>query len=132
MKPNFSGSWVADLSRSKFCGPAPKSTTIVITHTGDELREEMLVTRHDNVQQRIVFECSSTSCGATLNGSAIRCRTRWQNYKLVIETWPTLGSREFHFCDYWSVSEDGQTLSMEHRGDDLDGQCVVLQLRSAT
>jgi len=26
----------------------------------------------------------------------------------------------------WSLSDDGQRLTMEHRGDDLDGQITVL------
>jgi hypothetical protein len=32
-----------------------------------------------------------------------------------------------HFCDYWSLSPNGQTLSMEHRNDDLAGQKTVLE-----
>lgn len=130
VKPNFSGSWVADVSRSKFHGPAPKSTTIVITHAGDDLHEDMRVTKPDDTEQGAQFKCSLTSGEARLNGSAIRCRMRWQNDELVIETWPMLGSRELHFCDYWTLSADGQILSMEHRGDDLAGQRIVFQRQS--
>ncbi len=130
MKRNFSGSWVADVSRSTFHGPAPKSLTIDITHAGDDLHEEMRVTKPDDTEQGVQFECSLTSGEARLNGSAIRCEMRWQDDELVIETWPMLGARELHFCDYWSLSADGQILSMEHRGDDLTGQRVLFQRQS--
>jgi hypothetical protein len=31
-----------------------------------------------------------------------------------------------HFLDYWSLSNDGQVLITEHRGDDLAGQITSL------
>lgn len=130
MKPNFSGQWIADLSRSKFLGPNPKSLAVVITHTGDHLYEELLITRQDNTQQRVLFECSMSAGEATLDGQRIRCGLRWNNDELIVETWTMVATREFHFCDCWSLAADGQILSMEHRGDDLAGQYVVFQRQS--
>jgi hypothetical protein len=39
----------------------------------------------------------------------------------------SLGGRELHFRDCWSLSPNGQILTMEHRDDDLAGQIAVLQ-----
>ena len=103
---------------------------MVITHAGEDLHEETLVTTQNNIEQRILFECSVSSSEAMLDGKGIRCSLRWNNDELVIETWPMLASREFHFCDYWSLSADGQILLMEHRDDDLAGQRVVFQRQS--
>ena len=36
------------------------------------------------------------------------------------------GTREMYFCDCWFLSPDAQTLSIEHRKDDLAGQLTVL------
>jgi len=33
--------------------------------------------------------------------------------------------RELHFKNHWSLSDDGQTLTMAHRDDDLAGQIAV-------
>jgi hypothetical protein len=43
----------------------------------------------------------------------------------VIESWMRFGTREMYFCDCWALSPDGQSLSMEHREDDLAGQLTV-------
>lgn len=132
MKPSFSGTWIAELTRSKFLGPIPKALHVVIYHDGDVLRQDMLVTRQDDTEQRILFEGSMSSGEAMLDGKGIRSNLRWNNDEFVIETWPKFGNREFHFCDCWSVSGDGQSLLMEHRGDDLAGQVVRFQLQSKT
>lgn len=42
------------------------------------------------------------------------------------------GERQIHFCDYWSLSSDGRTLTMEHRGDDLAGQITFLDRTEPT
>jgi hypothetical protein len=61
-----------------------------------------------------------------LNDRAVRGHARWEGEELVIESWMHFGTREMHFCDCWSLSPDRQTLSMEHRKDDLAGQLTVL------
>lgn len=65
---------------------------------------------------------------ATVNsvlGSEWISRSRWVGGELLIESDVTHGERRMHFCDYWSVSDDGRRLTMEHRGDDLEGQITV-------
>jgi hypothetical protein len=45
----------------------------------------------------------------------------------VIESWISVGGRNCHFRDHWSLSPGGQILTMEHRDDDLAGQMTVLE-----
>lgn len=129
MSVNFSGTWIADLSLSRLLGPQPKAITIQINHSGSELREEILATRIDGSEDRIVFRCSTNGEPGTslLNGKTIRGTANWQGAELVIESWMRFGAREMHFRDYWSLSPDGRTLSMEHRSGDLAGQLTVLR-----
>jgi hypothetical protein len=125
---NFTGTWNADLSKSRFFGPRPKAISIRIEHSDPELREDLLVTRRDGREERAVFKCwtDGEQRENLLNGRAVRGSARWEGNELVIESWMQVGATEMHFCDCWSLSPDGQTLSMEHRQDDLAGQLTVL------
>lgn len=128
MSVNFTGAWRADLSRSRFQGPALTSVSIRIVHSGSELHEEMTVIRADGREERITFQCAiGTERGHRLNGEPIRGSAKWEGNELVIESFMQAGTRELHFCDYWSLSSDGQTLFMEHRNDDLAGQLAILE-----
>jgi len=128
MSKNLAGVWNADLSRSKFIGPSPKEMTVKISHVGPELTEEILATRPDGNVETIVFKCRTDGKLGTsqLNGNEVRGRAPWQGDKLVIESWLQAGERSVYLCDYWSLSSDGRTLSMEHIDDDLAGQLTVL------
>jgi hypothetical protein len=35
--------------------------------------------------------------------------------------------RELHFKDHWVLSADGETITMAHRDDDLDGLVSILE-----
>ncbi len=128
MSKNLAGVWIADLSRSKFIGPSPKGMTVKISHAELELTEDILVTRPDGSVETIVFKCRTDGKLGTsrLNGNEVRGKARWQGDNLVIESWIQTGERSVHLCDYWSLSSDGKTLSMEHSNDDVGGQLTVL------
>lgn len=125
---NFTGTWDANLSKSRFLGPAPKAISVKIEHSDPELREEILATKFDGSEELVVFKCwtNGEQDKSLLNGRAVRGGARWEGEALIIESWMQFGTREMHFCDCWSLSPDGQTLSMEHRKDDLAGQLTVL------
>lgn len=63
----------------------------------------------------------------TVMGSDWQTEALWVGRELMIESWVQQPNRELHFCDYWSLSSDGRTLTMEHRGDDLAGQLTILR-----
>lgn len=101
---------------------------ILIEQSESELREEILLTSPHGTKQGRVFMCPiGSEQNAALNGAPILARAGWQGSELVIETWLPMGERQAHFCDYWSLSSDGQTCIMEHRNDDLHGQRTVLE-----
>ena len=129
MSVNFTGIWKANLPKSRILGPMPRAITVAITHSDPELHEEIVVTKLDGSEQRIVFECCANGEAgkSLLNGRAVDGSARWEGEKLVIESRMQSGTRELHFCDCWSLSPDGQTMLMEHRDDDLAGQMTVLE-----
>ncbi len=128
MNVNFTGHWIANLSKSRFLGPLPKAVSIKIEHSEPELQEIIEVTKPGGSEERVAFKCwtNPEQYKNLLNGIAISGYARWQGEELIIESRMRLGGREMYFCDCWSLSSDGQTLSMEHRNDDLAGQLAVL------
>jgi hypothetical protein len=112
--PNLSalaGLWEADLERCHLMGPPPRRILMKIAHIGDELKHAILVTRADGNEQRMVVAYRSVRPG--------------NRGEVIIEM--TYGDRVLR--DYWSLSDDGQTLTMAHRDDDLAGQTTVLERR---
>jgi hypothetical protein len=47
MGKNLTGVWNADLSKIRLLTPSPKGITVKISHSEEELTEEILVTRLD-------------------------------------------------------------------------------------
>jgi len=110
-------------------GLVPKAIAAKIEHSDPALREEIVVTKVDGSEERAVFQCRTNGeqGKSLLNGCAVRGNARWEGKELVIESWMQFGTREMHFCDCWSLSPDGQSLSMEHRKDDLGGQLTMFE-----
>ena len=76
---------------------------------------------------QLAFEVRTTgsaSMNTVLGAEWVSC-ARWIGRELLIESDVNHAGRQLHFCDYWSISDDGQRLTMEHRGDDLAGQITV-------
>lgn len=129
MSPDFSGVWKADLQRSKLLGPQPTAVLAKIKHSGEDLSAEIVITKADGCENSLVFKgrTSGEQITNVVQGVEMRSRLRWVDNELLIESWVNVDRRQGHFLDYWSLSSDGETLIMEHRGDDLAGQITFLQ-----
>jgi len=110
-------------------GPAPKAVLVRINHADPELIVEMVITKMDDTEDRLLFRGITTGEEVTnsVHGIQVRSRSNWVGTELLIESWMNVGGREGHFRDYWSLSSDGRTLTMEHRDDDLAGQITLLE-----
>jgi hypothetical protein len=129
MSVDLSGVWAADMKKSRLIGAAPRAMQARIDHQEPELAVEMQMTHGDGSEHRLSFHCLTTGeeVANVLGGVPVRSQSHWAGEELVIESWMNAGGRESHFRDYWSVSADGRTLTMEHRDDDLAGQVTVLE-----
>ena len=128
MSQNLTGIWKANLEKSKLLGPAPKSIAAKIRHKDPDLLVAMVITMPDGLEHRIEFK-GPTKGAEVLNlvgGQQWRSRMQWVGDELMIESWVELGERKLHFRDFWFLSKDGQSLTMEHRDDDLAGQITFL------
>jgi hypothetical protein len=130
---NFSGTWRANLEKSKVLGPAPREMVVKIEHADPELVEEIVTTKADGSIDQVVFRCHTNGDDVTnsVHGVQFRSRSHWTQEVLVIESWISVGGRNCYFRDHWSSSPDGQILTVEHRDDDLAGQMTVLEKKGA-
>jgi hypothetical protein len=128
-RPNFSGLWHCDLEHSIFRGEQPARIVAKIEHTGAQLTLEMQVTYGDGRESALKFHID-TDGKETTNG-AVRSKSQWVGNELLIESWMAARDHALHFKDYWSLSADGATLTMAHRGDHLDGQTSILRRQTA-
>jgi hypothetical protein len=85
---NFTGTWKADLSTSRFLVAPPAALTATIEHSDPEVRLDMLVSNADGSKDRIVFQCwvNGEQGMSLLNGNAVRGSAKWEGAELVIET----------------------------------------------
>lgn len=129
MRPNFSGRWKADLAKSRLIGTPPKSVLFNIKHSASDLTTEMTVKTADGGEHFIRFKGPMTGAEVSneVLGQRWLSRLQWVGSELLIESWVTVGERQSHFRDFWSLAEDDQTLVMEHRDDDLKGQVTFLK-----
>jgi len=129
MSAGLKGTWNANLQRSKVIGPGPKEMRMRVTYAEPNLNVEMFITTQDGAHHRVPFRASTSGEEAvnSVLGQTWRSRLRWIGQELLIESWVKHENRELRFRDFWSLSPDGQTLTMEHRDDDLAGQLTILE-----
>jgi hypothetical protein len=125
---DFTGVWKVNLEKTVLRGPAPKQILMKIEHREPLLNQQILLTDAGGTERRqaFAFEIGGESANP-VGGSTARTRAQWEGMELVIESWMKTPDREFHFKDHWSLSRDGQTLTMAHRDDDLAGQITILE-----
>jgi len=129
--PDFTGVWVLNLERSILRGQAPKRIVMQIEHREPRLVQQIHFTSADGVERRMTFAYETgAETTNSLGGAPARTSARWEGEELVVESKVKTPCREVHFEDHWSVSDDGRTLTMAHRNDDLAGQIAVLEKRS--
>lgn len=99
-----------------------------IHHADPELRVDMVLAKPDEtvVRRTSQFLTTGEEVSNSLYDTQMRSRAQWMGKELLIESWVTLKGKEWHTRDFWSLSEDGQMLTMEHRDDDLAGQIARL------
>jgi hypothetical protein len=126
---NFSGVWRGNLKKSKLLGALPKALLVNIDHTDPVLIVDMVFTKSDDVEDRLLFRGLTTGeeVENPVHGIQVRSRATWVGAELLIESNINLGERESVLRDYWSLSSDGRMLTMEHRDDALAGQITFLE-----
>jgi hypothetical protein len=132
--PNFSGVWELNLVKSHLKGSIPQRITVRNEHHENAIRQVVRVVSAPGQEQTDSFTFSTTgeATAVSFRGNAGETSARWQGSTLIVESTLTVGGRELHFRDYWSLSRDGAVLTMAHPDDELAGQVSVLERASST
>jgi len=113
-RPNFSGTWKANMSKSDFGrGPAPEARLDRITHADPNLKDTIT---QRNQQGEITYDMNYSTDGKetsnTVRGNQFKSTVHWDAAELVIESIGTLGGH-VTLKDRWSLSADGKTLTIQ-------------------
>ncbi len=82
-KPNFTGRWEVNLSRSKLLGPIPKLINIEIQHREPQLVQQIKSTDQSGAQEQLTFTHQIGSEVTNLLGSLpVRTFARWEENEL--------------------------------------------------
>jgi hypothetical protein len=113
-KPNFSGEWKLNVSRSDFGPlPVPVSRTDKIKHEEPALK---VTTTQASQQGEGTFELNYTTDGKEsvneIRGNSMKSTSKWDGDTLVIETKANFNGNDLMLSDKWSLSADGKVLTI--------------------
>ena len=129
--PDFGGVWEMNIARSALRGPTPKRVVAIIEHREPKIIQQLLITKADGAEQQMTFRFATDAETANAIGDASgQTRARWEGPELVVELRMKTPGHDVYVEDHWSLSEDGQTLTMAHLDDDLAGQISVFERKS--
>ncbi|MBS1859955.1 MAG: hypothetical protein JST11_31590 [Acidobacteria bacterium] len=114
-KPNFSGDWKLNVTKSSFGQmPAPSSMTQKITHEDPKLTTEMhQSSERGDFDMKASYTTDGKECANEgFGGSTMKSVLKWDGDTLAIETKGQFGDNEFTMSDKWVLSEDGKTLNI--------------------
>jgi hypothetical protein len=129
-RPNFTGTWELDVQKSVILGPQLTRLVVTIEHQEPSLLERLAATYASGSERNSVFEFEiDAPASKQIGETMLQIAASWHEAELVIETRVSAPNRQSYFRDHWSLSRDGQTLTMRHKDDDLHGQVAVLSRR---
>jgi hypothetical protein len=113
-KPNFSGDWKLNVSKSTFGQmPAPNSMTSKIAHEDPTLKNS---TKQSSARGDFESESNYTTdgkeCTNQMFGNPVKSTVKWDGDALLIDTKAKFGDNDVTIQDKWTLSEDGKTLTI--------------------
>ncbi len=112
-KPNFSGTWTLNVSKSDFGPlPAPTSRVDVIEHNDPALK---IATTADTPQGKQSFTSNYTTDGKEVvnkrGPQEMKSKLTWDGAKLVVDSKVNVNDQDIAIKSVWSLSADGKTLT---------------------
>jgi hypothetical protein len=113
-KPNFSGDWKLNTSKSEFGPmPPPNSRTDKIVHADPSLK----VTTTQSTQAgdgtyELKYSTDGSETTNELRGAPIKSTAKWEDDILSITSKASFGGNDITLTDKWTLSTDGKVLTI--------------------
>jgi hypothetical protein len=114
-KPNFSGTWKVNVAKSDFGAmPAPDSRTDKIAHEDPDLKVHVAQSgQMGEMTYDAAYTTDGKECANNVNGNVFKSTVKWDGNDLSVETKGTFSGNEFTAKDRWTLSEDGNTITIQ-------------------
>jgi len=113
-KPNFSGEWKLNTTKSTFGQmPGPSSMTSKIVHEDPKLKNTVKQSREQGeFETEANYTTDGKECTNQMFGTDMKSTVKWEGDTLRIESKTKFGDTDVTVQDKWSLAEDGKTLTI--------------------
>ncbi|MGC9945206.1 MAG: hypothetical protein ABSF64_02315 [Bryobacteraceae bacterium] len=114
-KPNFSGSWKLNTAKSDFGAmPAPDTRNDKIVHADPGLTDSFTQSGpRGELAAEMKYSTDGKETTNSLRGNQIVSIAKWEGDELVIAAKTSMQGADITFTDRWSLSADGNTLTIQ-------------------
>jgi hypothetical protein len=127
-KPDFSGVWIMDATKSDFGGmPSPETMTRTITHKEPSFRV-VTVQKGGTTEDRTIDTAFTTDGKAqtnTIPGGSLTLAGKWEGTTLVLAGTMSLTNMAIPVEDRFVLSQDGTTLTVTRKFSATEGSFSV-------
>jgi hypothetical protein len=123
-KPNFTGEWKLNSSKSDFGPfPAPSAMTQKQTHDEPALKvQTTMVTDNGEFSWDSTYKTDDSETINRFGPNEMKSKAVWQNDTLTITTKGQFGANEITMEDKWDLSEDGKTITIRRHMASSQGE----------
>jgi hypothetical protein len=131
-KPNFSGTWKLNTSKSDFGAmPAPDTRTDKITHEDPDLKDSYTQSgQMGEITAEMKYSTDGRETTNSVRGNEIKSTAKWEGDELAIDGKASFNGADVTLKDRWSLSADGKTLTIQRHVNSPMGetdQKIVLE-----
>jgi hypothetical protein len=123
-KPNLSGDWKLNVSRSEFGEfPAPSSMTMKNSHEEPALKAlSKVVSDAGEATYDLNFRTDGVETVNMAGPTELKTTSKWDGDVLVMNTKGTFGDTEVTLVDKWDLSDGGKTLTIRRHWSSSRGE----------
>lgn len=124
-KPDFTGEWTINLSRSEFANqPAPKKMVEKIIHKEPTLLVNVseVSPLDQEVKQQAKYVTDGKETTNNILGNTVHATATWEGNELLIHSWSVIAGRTLDSKERWKLSEGAATLIVQRHFEGLAGK----------
>ena len=113
-KPDFTGTWKANTSKSDFGPmPPPDSITEKVAHEDPSIKINIAqVGGQGDMTYDMAYTTDGKECVNTVGGNEFRTTLKWEGDDLVADTKGSFDGNDFTAKDRWALSDAGKTMTI--------------------